>query len=49
VYSGYYQHPRVVEALGLEARAPHPKGFSMEPDDWTILDPVRARGKMYRE
>lgn len=43
-YSGYYQHPRVVTALGLEPRAPHPKGYSMEPDDWTLLDPVRARG-----
>jgi hypothetical protein len=48
VYSGYYQHPRVVEALGLEARAPHPGGYAMEPDDWTVLEPVRARGRMYR-
>jgi hypothetical protein len=49
VYSGYYQHPRVVEGLGLEARAPHPKGYAMEPDDWTLLEPVRARGARYRE
>ena len=47
-YGGYYQHPRIVEALGLEARAPHPKGYGMEPDDFTLLDPVRRRGKMYR-
>ena len=43
VYSSYYQHPRVVEALGLEARAPHPKGHTMEESDWTLLDPVRER------
>jgi hypothetical protein len=51
VYSGYYQHPRVVEALGLEARAPHPEGYAMEPDDWTVLEPVRMRAhrKLYRE
>jgi hypothetical protein len=43
VYSSYYQHPRVVEALGLEARAPHPKGYTVEESDWTLLDPVRRR------
>jgi hypothetical protein len=49
VYSGYYQHPRVVEVLGLEPRAPHPKGYPMEADDLTLLEPVRRRGKIYRE
>lgn len=48
VYGGYYQHDRVVAALGLEPRAPHPKGHAMEADDWTILEPVRRRGRMYR-
>jgi len=48
-YSGYYQHARVVEALGLEARAPHPEGYAMEPFDLTLLDAVRRRGKMYRD
>jgi hypothetical protein len=47
-YSGYYQHPRVLAALGLEARAPHPRGHAMAPDDWTVLEPVRTRGAMYR-
>ena len=46
VYSSYYQHPRVVQALGLEARAPHPKGHTMEESDWTLLDPVRGRTAM---
>ena len=48
-YSGYYQHPRVVEALGLEARPPHPKGYAMEPFDTTLLDAVGRRGKIYRD
>ncbi len=48
VYSGYYRNPRVVEALGLEARPPHPEGYAMAPDDWTLLDPVRHRARMYR-
>jgi hypothetical protein len=43
VYGGYYQHPRVVTVLGLEPRAPHPKGYEMGPDDWSLLDPVRRR------
>jgi len=49
VYSGYYQEPRVVEALGMEARAPHPRGYEMEADDLSLLDPVRALGKRYRD
>ena len=48
-YSGYYTDARVVEALGLEPRPPHPTGYTMEPDDLSILDPVRRRGKMYRD
>ena len=48
-YVGYYQHPRVVAALGLEHRPPHPKGHEMEASDLTLLDPVRRRGKLYRE
>ena len=28
-YSNYYQHPRVLEALGLHARAPYPLGHDL--------------------
>lgn len=50
VYSGYYQNRRVVEALGLEARAPHPKGYEMEENDLTLLEPVRrGKQKMIRQ
>jgi hypothetical protein len=48
-YTGYYQQARVVEALGLEARPPHPKGYHMEPNDLTLLDAVRRRPKLYRQ
>jgi hypothetical protein len=49
VYVAYYQHPRVIEALGLEARPPHPQGYEMAPNDLGLLDPVRQRGKIYRD
>ena len=45
----YYRDDRVVEALGMEARAPFPDGFSLEQGDWSLLDPVRQRPKIYRE
>jgi len=48
-YCGYYQDPRVVEALGLEARPPHPEGYPLESGDLKLLDPVRARERLYRE
>jgi Gluconate 2-dehydrogenase subunit 3 len=48
-YIGYYQHPRVAAVLGLEPRPPHPRGYQLEPNDFTLLDPVRQRGKMYRQ
>ena len=50
VYSAYYQHPRVLAGLGLEPRPPHPKGYALEqPDLDTLLAPVRARAKQYRD
>lgn len=45
----YYQDDRVLEALGLEARPPFPQGYEVEPGDLSLLDPVRARPKLYRE
>ncbi len=47
-YTAYYQHSAVVEALGLEARPPHPDGYAMDPTDFSILDAVRKRGRLYR-
>lgn len=47
--SNYYQDDRVMRALGLEARPPHPGGYDVEPTDWSLLDPVRSREKIYRD
>jgi len=48
-YSGYYQQPAVLEALGMEGRPPHPKGYTLDAGDPTLLEPVRARPKLWRE
>ncbi|MEO8605719.1 MAG: gluconate 2-dehydrogenase subunit 3 family protein [bacterium] len=48
-FAGYYQQARVVEALGMPARPPHPQGYEMEPVDLTLLEPVRRRGACYRD
>jgi hypothetical protein len=45
----YYIDDRVVEALGMEVRSPFPGGFTVEEGDWSLLEPVRKRPKMYRE
>ena len=45
----YYRDDRVMRSLGMEARPPFPKGFQLEPGDWSLLDPVRARPKLYRD
>ena len=45
----YYRDDRVVRALGREARPPFPKGNVLEQGDWSLLEPVRARPKMWRD
>jgi hypothetical protein len=44
----YYRDDRVVRSLGLEPRAPHPKGHVLEDGDWSLLDPVRGRSAFWR-
>lgn len=49
VYVRYYQCPQVVEALGLEARPPHPLGYAMSQSDLdALLAPVLDRGPIFR-
>ncbi len=48
-YTGYYLNPRVSEALGLEARPPHPDGYELEAGDLSLLESVRKREKLYRD
>jgi hypothetical protein len=44
----YYRDDRVLRSLGLELRAPFPKGYVLEDGDWSLLDPVRARPSTLR-
>lgn len=48
-YARYYQHPQVLEALGLEARPPFPGGYAVEPLDPERLTEMRARARLWRE
>lgn len=45
----YYRDDRVVRSLGLEPRPPFPKGHTLEQGDWSLLDPVKKRPKMWRD
>lgn len=45
----YYRDDRVMRSVGMEVRPPFPKGFEVEQGDWSLLDPVRARRKIYRD
>lgn len=38
----YYRDDRVLRSLGLEPRAPFPKGHILEDGDWSLLDRVKA-------
>ena len=45
----YYRDDRVLRSLGLELRAPFPKGYVLQEGDWALLNPVKARlGKLRR-
>jgi hypothetical protein len=48
-YLHYYQRGEVLVGLGLEARPPYPGGYPLEENDLSLLDPVRERGRMYRD
>lgn len=45
----YYRDDRVMRAIGMEPRPPFPKGYEVEPGDLSLLDPVRARQKIWRD
>jgi hypothetical protein len=44
----YYRDDRVLRSLGLELRAPFPRGYELPDGDWSLLDPVKARGGALR-
>lgn len=45
----YYRDDRVFRALGLEPRPPYPKGRALEQGDWSLIDAVRGRSRMWRD
>ena len=45
----YYRDDRVMISLGMEPRPPFPQGHDLPQGDWSLLDPVRARGKIWRD
>jgi hypothetical protein len=45
----YYRDDRVVRSLGLEPRPPFPLGHTLEQGDWSLLDPVRKRARLWRD
>ncbi len=49
VLGAYYRDERVLQALGLEARPPFPKGYAIEQGDWSLLDAVRSRPPFWRD
>jgi hypothetical protein len=44
----YYRDDRVLRSLGLELRAPFPKGYTLNEGDWALLEPVRVRAGTLR-
>lgn len=48
IVQSYFADPRVLEALGRSATPPFPRGNSLPASDWSLLDPVRQRGPIYR-
>jgi hypothetical protein len=45
----YYLHDRVLQGLGMELRPPAPKGYQVVQGDLSLLAPVRARGRIWRD
>ncbi len=45
----YYQDDHVLAALGMEPRAPYPRGYEVKSGDLALLDPVRDRGRIWRD
>lgn len=49
VASCYYRDARVLVSLGRKPQPPFPEGHEMEEGDFSLLDPVRARGEIWRK
>ena len=49
VSRAYYRDDRVLASIGMPVRAPFPTGFQVDQIDMSLLDPVKARGKAFRD
>ena len=49
ILGAYYRDDHVLLALRQEARAPFPKGYTLEQGDWSLLDAVRQRPPLWRD
>jgi hypothetical protein len=47
-YFGYYTDRRITDRLGVR-NPPQPDGYDLELGDLRLLDPVRARPKLWRD
>jgi hypothetical protein len=45
----YYRDDRVLMSLGLKPEPPFPRGNTVEPGDWSLLEAVRNRPPMWRD
>ncbi len=45
----YYRDDRVMQSLNMEPRAPFPLGYEVPEGDWSMLEPVQKRGKIWRD
>lgn len=44
----YYQDARLRRWIDVAHRPPYPKGYDLADDDWSLLDPVRQMGQVWR-
>lgn len=49
VIQAYYRDDRVMRSLDLEPRPPFPNGHRIAEGDFSLLEPVRARGRIWRD
>jgi hypothetical protein len=49
ILGAYYRDDRVLLSLKHEARAPFPKGYTLEQGEWSLLDAVRHRPPLWRD
>ena len=49
ILAAYYRDDRVLKAVGHEARAPFPKGHTLEQGDWSLVEVVKKRPAFWRD